>query len=526
MSENDAALPNWLEALPNSGALDYFGFRWQRQTMRTYLFAKGASNNFISASTLLYFPAVAVAYRNNAGLSLEAELTPEQIKDWKIWFQRAYFLYVIFQEISGAKNQLDGGFTGGVEIVKKFGKFLVDSDAVLSIDEQLKLFVGNPSRPFGYFTQFWSGPMRYYDAIHRIDNCMLGAYASECHTLYTQKQNWNVFLSGVTTGRISKKDFDSLDKILLCNNLTNSDKQLAQSMILDEKDLHPKTNVVYRDSYKQFCKLLSNYAVTLEDVSKFRNNIISFYLFRVLTKASVVSEQESKWRTFSMSFPFESALVNLFRKICDNSSGKFFSEDAISEFVKNECEIWLKKQNLKNQSAIKIFETIVLKSTTSIEETLKKLNSMTDYENDEASWITGAILGWAIYESDSIKVSAPKWYESMTHEYYAFTPHQFFKTFSVGDAGFIETMQNFVFYAMRTQYQFSIDRMKLRQIPKFLVMPNQEQKGFEIQGYEDNVAIQSGVLGLFRSIVCLWHSAGLLGEQDGKLSANQPEWLT
>lgn len=504
--------PQWLASYPNKGPLDYFGFRFLRQTKREHLFRSAASNNFRNAKPLLYYPAVALEFRLQYGIDHEDAFSEEQQASWLQWYQRANFLFVTHQTMRFGDTYGDAGFTGAKMILEDFRPFIDAWEDLLQIDSHLPKFYGENRRPWGYLKQFWSGALGFYHSIHNIDYCRVGKYGEEAHQLLSGFDNWNILVKALKSGVVTRKELDALEPILTCEDMSKAEKVVIQKMVIDRDEHNKESAEVYKQSFEAFSRLFEDYEILYDD--SLALEVITLFLYRYYTHQPLYNARENAVRTLCNSYPFEIGLVLLFRRLSRESSSTRLTEKKIKEILETDIEAWLGRQKMNSAGFDKIASQYfkVISGTeerfTDAVYALYKLDSA----NDDL-WIDGMLLGYLAYktdEADSELHLSESWYSSMTDEYYAFVPQVVFRDFLISTESFGEGLVSLSLHLLRRQYEFAIERIQLGQIAKFLTLRASDIDAIEFEVDEYNLWPQDGVIGLFESMLLLWLSAGLL----------------
>jgi hypothetical protein len=503
--------PQWLASYPNKGPLDYFGFRFLRQTNREHLFRSAASNNFSNAKPLLFYPAIALEFQQQQGIDREEPLPKEQQEKWLQWYQRAHFLFVTHQTMKFGYGY-DAGFTGAKMILDEFRPFIDGQEKTLEIDWLFPKFYGEGRRPWGYLKQFWSGALGFYHAIQNIDRCRVGNYGEEAHQLMSSFEHWRTLVKVLKTGIITRNELDRLEPILTCEGFSQAEKALIQKMILDQDSHHKESALIYEQSFEAFCGLFDDYEI-LND-SSLVLEVITLFLYRYYRRQPLYNDRENAIRTLCNSYPFELGLVLLFRRLSRESTSSRLSEKKIKSILEKDIDAWLDRRKMSLASfdyvASQYFK-LIARSEDDFRTAIYEIYDLKS-ASDEL-WIDGILLGYLAYKidvEDASLHSSEDWYSKMTNEYYAFVPQVIFRDFPVSNAGFKEGLLSLSLHLLRRQYDFAIERIQLGQIAKFLTLPASDIDAIEFEVDEENILPQEGVIGLFQSMVSFWLSAGLL----------------
>lgn len=503
--------PQWLASYPNKGPLDYFGFRFLRQTKREHLFRSAASNNFANAKALIYYPAISIEFRRQHSIDDEQELTNEQMEAWLQWYQRANFLFVTHQTMK-FDFTYDNGFTGAKRILDLFKPFTEGQQETLDFNLYLPIFYGGNKRPFGYLKQFWSGSLGFYHSIQNIDHCRVGEYGEEAHQLLSSFEQWPTLLRVIKSGIVSRKELDSLESVLTCENLSRAEKLLVQKMILDRDRHHEESALIYDQSFNAFCRLFDEYEVY--NVDTLALDVITLFLYRYYTGQPLYNAREGALRTLCNSYPFEVGLVLLFKRLSREATSRKLTVRRIRNILAKDIDAWLDSHNKKGESFASVVSSFHSDISTGLDGFKESVCDLYDLESPrEDLWVDGVLLGYLAYKidlADADRHQTEDWYTSMTDEYYSFVPQVAFRNFGGANHSFAAALSSFALNLLKRQYDFAIERIQLGQIAKFLTLPATDIEAFQFEVDEDNILPQDGVIGLFKSMLSLWQSAGLL----------------
>jgi hypothetical protein len=495
--------PMWLSAYPNEGTLDYFGFRFYRQPLRSFLVRGAAANDFKNAKTLIYFGAITYAFRIKKGLDAEVDLTEDLKEEWKKWFQVANYLYVVgcFEKHNFTP---DRGFTGAIEETQKyFVPFLQSGKEEYKVLSCRDRFYP-PQREWGYLSQFWRPPLNYFRSVIDIGSCRYGEYAKDCYNLLSQYEHWDTFIKVLESGVLTKLSYGNIFKTLDCIVLSQAEKALAKRILFDEDKFTQKENDEYKKNY-----LFVNELITKPFQGyycKDKNDIAMAISYMHLKDISV-NTVDTSWKILVSSLMFEIGICRFYTLISQKSNGDSISSIEIKKAIKESIERWDIAIN-PSDSVSSVVSKWRNEKLPTIQDFSKVFSNLLDHEG-VTTFIDGVIAGYIVSQNVSDKEKTDV-YEVLTDNYHHFAPQAFFRQREINpDASFESFIEKVCIAFIEDQYEFSLDRMSYGQKAKFILVKSEYGDEYIYQIDNRGIYENRGVVEMIDACIMLWKSAGV-----------------
>ena len=498
--------PSWLSAYPNTGTLDYFGFRFGRDPLRNYLLRGAASNNFKVAKTLLYYSAIAYAFRKFHSLALDVELSEEQYHLWQDWYKIANYLYIINRH-SRHNDTPDSGFLGSATEFKNYFQSFYDSSAAQFNIKETFSRIYPINRPWGYLAQYWGKPLKYFRCVLNIRSCSVGEYAKNAYDLLSQDSSWNMFITCLETGRIDRTSFDEIQSILECKEISQPESKLIQVIIFDKNNINTNENDKYKINYNLIHSL---YTTGLDNFKPSNKNDFTMLFSYMALKNLSYGKNDYPWKSLTSSILFEIGINRLFTLIaCWSTNGSIYKSN-ILENIESSALNWLETNNLSG-NLLQIEKLWSERHLASIDTYHELFNKMLDTKRTD-SVFDGFLQGYIISKiSPDINTIDPEAYDALTDPYHCFPPDIFFKNKTIdATSGFIDFIKKVSMWLIDEQFEFSLDRMHMGQKAKFILSKSEfdDQYIFQVDALEFTES--RIIIELIDSCLNFWSTAGVL----------------
>lgn len=498
--------PFWLSAYPNEGTLDYFGFRFYRQPLRKYLTRGAAANNFKNAKTLIFYAAITYGFRKEHLIEFDAELTSEQLLKWEDWYKSANYLYIV-NRFSKYGEVPDSGFTGASDESKNYFQHFYDANSGQFNIHDTYSRIYPKQRSWGYLTQFWVAPLKYFRCVIDIKFCISGEYAEKCYELLSKNEYWSIFVNTLMSGKISREQLNQIQNIIDSKELSFSEKELAQKIIFDEN----KVTFGENDEYKKSFRLLES--LQQEGCEKFypskKDDFAMVFSYMQLKNISI-GENDLSWKLLVSSIVFEigiNRLYTLLRKLSQNDA---LDMNHVQTHIENTTQAWMDENGFSG-SVVEVEQQWKQKYLNNIDTYNQLFKKMLDTQVHDCAF-DGLLQGYIISKiKPSSKEMASESYQAITDPYHHFAPQPFFDNkkidLKLDFKGFIYKV---IIWLINDQFDFSLDRMSYGQKAKFILSKSEfnEQYLFQIdaQEFKEN----RGVIDMIDASLNLWETAGIL----------------
>lgn len=496
--------PRWLSAYPNEGTKDYFGYRFYRQPLRALLVRGAAANNFKNPKSLIYFAAFTYAFRKNNNIKPEIALSNHQATLWNQWHKVANYLFVI-NYYAEYKNVPDAGFTGANEEFHiHFRGFHQAKAGQYDINATFDRFYPD-QRKWGYLTQFWLPPLKYFRCVLDVVNCVSGEYAKDCYDLLSSYTSWDVFIKVLMSGKIDRAELHSIQQIIDCKDLSIEEQALARRMIFDGEDVTEGENDNYKESYRLLEKLNKE---GLEGFIPQKNEDYATIFSYAHLKNIPIGKNDLAWKILLSSLYFEIGLNRLFSFLSNVSSDRVIEEFLLEKNITESISNWLIKTGFSGTltDVMAQWRAMNLKDISAYKDLSARMFDGEDLE----SFIDGLLQGYMISQVKlSMEEKQSEHYLRLTDEYHYFAPQPFFKnTKEIENKPFdvfiIETINRII----NEQFDFSLVRMNMGQKAKFILMKSEFKNEYIFQVDAEKFKENRGIIDMIDATLCLWKSAG------------------
>ncbi len=506
----DWTKPSWLESYGNSGSQDFFGFQFLRQTNRRLLLGRAAANQFRTAKPLLYYPAILLEFRKSNNLSPDDELPESLSAEWLRWYRIAHYLFATFNR-KNHPGDLDAGYTAARQAVIRLEEKQFMSNQVFQIEPLITDLFSSRENDFGYFVQFWSGPMGYYRAVSHLPSCQVGSLGGAAYQMLSRRKEWSILTEVLRSGKMDLSTYKSLASILDIEVLDEEEVQLLHRMIFDTDRKHIDSAELYLNSFGQIAKIIETEKLIATEDSSLGYELLDLYLYRFFSKQSPVNEVELLWRLFCASYPFELGIVRLFQQMSTRFPG-LTSMKSVHTELENDVRNWIKRHALADGSPKQVLHQYLKKSVVDI----KSLSANLDYiaSGEDGSWVEGYALGYLAWQTETPLRSfeMKSRFDQLIDSYYFFNPHSVFRFFD--DSGsFLNSFTEFGVKTLGYQHQFALDRLGYGQNPKFLAVPHADLQTIEFTVNPDLIGEKEGLIGFLEGTLKFWISAKLISKE-------------
>jgi len=501
----ESGKPFWLAASPNEGSVDYFGFRFYRQPNRNLLVRGAAANSFTNAKTLIYFAAVAYAFRIEHNIDLEEDLNEDQYAAWNNFYKPANYLYIVNYN-SKYGEVPDSGFTGANEEgLNYFNSFYTDTSGTYNIKSAFPRMYP-PQRSWGYLQQFWQAPLLYFRCIISNAHCILGEYAEDCYKLLSQYHSWKTFIAILKSGKINRSELDIIQEVIDCHVLSHDEQHLAQKIIFDKDNVTEGENDNYKTNYQLIKELKDNGFEGL--FPKTKEDYVFLFSYAHLNSLNI-GENDVPWKILLSSLSFEIGINRLFTLIAEISTNGAIAADVIRKEINIKTNEWIIKNDFSNRLD-DLSQKWLHKYAGSILDHKEIFEQMLDHSHTE-NFIDGLLQGYIISRigfSDDVTMSDA--YFRLTDSYHYFTPQAFFENKPIPrDMDFIAFIQKLVFWIIDEQFDFSLDRLSMGQKAKFILRKSEFGNEYIFQVERNKFQENRGIIDMIGSTIKLWQSAGV-----------------
>jgi len=497
--------PSWLSAYPNDGTLDYFGFRFYRQPFRALLIRGAAANSFTSAKALIYYAAVAHSFRRMVDLADDDELSADQLERWMVYFQSANYLYVV-NRYASRDEVPDAGFTGApTEFDEHFKPFYLSDSGEYNLNECFRRFYPE-QRQWGYLAQFWRPPMNYFRTLLDVTNCNTGEYSKACYDVLSEYESWETFHEILLRGRITRAELDMIQPILNNYELSETEQQLAKSIIFDERSINTVENLEYLKGYKLITNIkdkgVSGYnPVTKEDYAM----IFSYAHLNNIP----LGENDESWKILLSSLTFEIGITRLYTWLAKTSHDEVIDELDLEQGLSQWVEKWQSENDLDGSlgEVLKKWKEKYLNSITGYETLFSKMLDYNTLDTAIDGVIQGILISKASYSDEYFRSDD---YFALSDTYHKFTPQAYFqdKSFDLQQS-FTDFFVQFTKQLIDDQHTFSYERMSLGQKAKFILRKYEAQKQYVFQIDNRQFEENRGIVNMIGATIDLWESAGV-----------------
>jgi hypothetical protein len=497
--------PFWLEAVPNEGALDYFGFRFYRQPLRSLLVRGAAANNFSNSKTLIYYGAIAYAFRFENNIESDQDLNESQLSDWNDFYKIANYLYTV--NYHAKYNEVpDSGFTGAVDENNLYFKpFYQRSSGSYDIKTAFPRIYPEQRR-WGYLAQFWMPPLRYFRCVLEISECIIGEYAKESYGLLSQYSSWPKFIKILNSGVIERDDLDAIQGIIDCRVLNDSEKQLAQKIIFDTDKITEGENDNYKINFQLIKKLKDNgydgfYPQIKEDYA-----LLFSY---VHLKNQQLGDNDFAWKILYSSLCFEIGITRLFTLLNNISVNGMLDPAVVKQTLKEKITHWKRKHSFGDRldDVKKQWMEVYTSSIWVYKDLFQEMLDLDEIDH----FIDGLLQGYLLSQvefSEDILLSEP--YQFLTDPYHYFAPQPYFENKKIRpDMDFGEFIEKLSFWIIDEQFDFSLDRMNIGQKAKFILTKSEFSQEYIFQVTAKRFEENRGIIDMIGSSIKMWESAGI-----------------
>ncbi len=506
----DWTKPVWLESYGNSGSQDFFGFQFLRQTNRRLLLGRAAANQFRTAKPLLYYPAILLEFRKTYNLAPDEELPDSLLSEWAKWYRIAHYLFATYNW-KNHPDDLDAGYLAARRAAIRQDEKQFEQDQVFQLEPLLNDLFSSRESDFGYFVQFWTGPMGYYRAVSHLPTCQAGSLGGAAFDLLSRRPEWPLLAEVLRTGKMTLATYKNLAPILDIAALDESEVQLLHRMIFDTDRTHVESADLYKNSFDQIAHIIETEKLVVSEDTSLGYELLDLYLYRFFCKYEPANEIELLWRLFCASYPFELGIVRLFQQM----STKFptlTSMKSVQAELERDVRNWLKRHSISDGSPKQVANQYLKKSVSDI----KALSASLDYiaSEEDGSWVEGYALGFLAWQMETPlkSLEGKTKFDQLTDSYYFFNPHSVFRFFEDGES-FLKSFTEFGLRSLGYQHQFALDRLGYGQNPKFLAVPHADLQTIEFTVNPDLIGEKEGLVGFLEGTLQFWKSARLISEE-------------